>query len=65
VLAAAPSTAEEIAERARLLGLAVRIVGRTGGDTIQTKGETALSLDQLRRAHAAWLPEYMAGKRNS
>jgi phosphoribosylformylglycinamidine (FGAM) synthase-like enzyme len=65
VLAAGPSTAEEIAERARLLGLAVRIVGRTGGDTIQLKGESPLALDQLRRAHAAWLPEYMAGKRNS
>jgi phosphoribosylformylglycinamidine synthase subunit PurL len=65
VLAAAPSTAEEIAERARLLGLAVRIIGRTGGDAIQLKGEAALPLDRLRKGHAAWLPEYMSGKRNS
>ena len=65
VLAAAPSTAEEIAERARLLGLAVRIIGRTGGDAIQLKGEAPLSLAQLRKGHAAWLPEYMSGKRNS
>ena len=65
VLSAAPSIAEEIAERARLLGLAVRIIGRTGGDELQLKGETALAVDRLRRVHAAWLPEYMAGKRNS
>ncbi|MBN9268321.1 MAG: phosphoribosylformylglycinamidine synthase II, partial [Hyphomicrobium sp.] len=65
VLAAAPSIAEEIAERARLLGLAVRIIGRTGGDAIQLKGEAPLSLVQLRKGHAAWLPEYMSGKRNS
>jgi phosphoribosylformylglycinamidine (FGAM) synthase-like enzyme len=65
VLAANPSMAEEIAERARLLGLAVRIIGRTGGDAIQLKGEAPLSLAQLRKGHAAWLPEYMSGKRNS
>ncbi|HWV81329.1 MAG TPA: phosphoribosylformylglycinamidine synthase subunit PurL [Hyphomicrobiaceae bacterium] len=65
VLAAAPSIAEEIAERARLLGLAVRIIGRTGGDAIQLKGEAALPLAQLRKGHASWLPEYMSGKRNS
>jgi len=65
VLAASPSIAEEIAERARLLGLAVRIIGRTGGDAIQLKGESALPLAQLRKGHAAWLPEYMSGKRNS
>jgi phosphoribosylformylglycinamidine synthase len=65
VLAASPSTGEEIAERARLLGLAVRIVGRTGGDAIQLKGEAVLPLAQLRKGHAAWLPEYMSGKRNS
>jgi phosphoribosylformylglycinamidine synthase len=65
VLSAEPSTGEEIADRARHLGLAVRIIGRTGGDTIQIKGEAALPLDSLRRGHAAWLPEYMSGKRNS
>jgi phosphoribosylformylglycinamidine synthase len=65
VLSAEPSTGEEIADRARHLGLAVRIIGRTGGDTIQIKGEAALPLDRLRRGHAAWLPEYMSGKRNS
>ncbi len=51
--------AEEVVERARLLALPARIVARTGGDTIALKGEPALPLEDLRRAHEAWLPGYM------
>ena len=51
--------AEEVVERARLLALPARIVARTGGDTIALKGERALPLEDLRRAHEAWLPGYM------
>jgi phosphoribosylformylglycinamidine synthase len=51
--------AEEVIERARLLALPARIVGRTGGDAIALKGEPALPLAELRRAHKAWLPGYM------
>ena len=61
VLAAHPSTAEEIAERARLLGLPARIVGRATGTALNLKGEAALPLAELRRAHEAWLPAYMDG----
>jgi phosphoribosylformylglycinamidine synthase len=53
--------AEEVVERARLLALSARIVGRTGGDAIALKGEPALSLSDLRKAHEAWLPGYMGG----
>ena len=42
VLAAEPSLAEEIAERARLLALPARIVGRTGGEGLVLQGEPAL-----------------------
>jgi phosphoribosylformylglycinamidine synthase len=59
VLAVEPSRAEEIAARARLLGLATRIVGRSGGDALVVKGEPALSLEELRQAHEGWLPGYM------
>ena len=59
VVAAAPDQAEEIAERARLLGLPARIIGRTGGDALVLKGEAPLLLDDLRRTHEAWLPRYM------
>jgi phosphoribosylformylglycinamidine synthase len=51
--------AEEVVERARLLALPARIVGRTGGDAIALKGEPALPLSELRKAHEAWLPGYM------
>jgi phosphoribosylformylglycinamidine synthase len=57
-----PSVAEEIADRARLLALPARIVGRVGGQGLTLKGEGALPLDQLRAVHEAWLPRYMEGE---
>ena len=54
-----PQKAEEVLERARLLELPARIVGRTGGDAISLKGETPLPLSELRAAHEAWLPKLM------
>jgi phosphoribosylformylglycinamidine synthase II len=60
VLAASPSIVEEITERARLLSLPARIVGRTGGDVLTLPGENSLSLAVLKSAHSAWLPGYMA-----
>jgi phosphoribosylformylglycinamidine synthase len=47
-------------ERARLLALPSRIVARTGGDAISIKGEPVLPLADLRAAHEAWLPQFMA-----
>lgn len=61
VLAVDPMQAEEVLERARLLALPARIVARTGGDAIGLKGETALSLADLRAVNESWLPSYMAG----
>ena len=42
VLEAAPELAEEIIERARLLALPARVVGRVGGDALALKGEAPL-----------------------
>ena len=53
--------AEEVLERARLLELPARIVGRVGGAAIAIKGETPLPLSELRKAHEAWLPALMGG----
>ncbi len=61
VLAAAPKVAEQIAERARLLGLPARIIGKVGGASLTLKGEAALPLDDLRRVHEGWLPGLMGG----
>ena len=60
VLEATPELAEDITERARLLALPVRVVGRVGGDSLNLKGEAALRLADLRAAHESWLPVYMA-----
>jgi phosphoribosylformylglycinamidine synthase len=61
VLAAVPSLAEEIVERARLLAIPARIIGRTGGDVIAIKGENPLSLAELRAVHERFLADYMLG----
>ena len=41
VLEAEPGLVEEIIERARLLALPARVVGRVGGDALTLKGEAA------------------------
>ncbi|MFV0298135.1 MAG: phosphoribosylformylglycinamidine synthase subunit PurL [Hyphomicrobiaceae bacterium] len=64
VLACAPSRAEEIIERGRLLALPARIIGRVGGHALTIKGETSLGVDQLRRTHQGWLPGYMTAEIN-
>jgi len=61
VLEVSPEEAESIIDRARLLGIPARIVGRTGGDELVLKGEAALKLAELREIHESWLPRYMAG----
>jgi phosphoribosylformylglycinamidine synthase len=57
-----PQKAEEVLERARLLELPARIVGRIGGDAISLKGDTALPLSELRTAHEGWLPKLMSSE---
>jgi phosphoribosylformylglycinamidine synthase len=60
VLEASPELAEEIIDRARLLALPARVVGRVGGDDLVIKGEAALPLAELRETHERWLPAYMS-----
>ena len=59
VLATDPALAEEIIERARLLALPARVVGRVGGEGLSLKDEAVVGLADLRAAHEAWLPCYM------
>ncbi len=61
VVAVDPAIAEEVCERARLLALPARIIGRTGGASIALKGEGEVALSELAEAHEGWLPQYMAG----
>ncbi|MBX9684845.1 MAG: phosphoribosylformylglycinamidine synthase subunit PurL [Hyphomicrobium sp.] len=61
VVEVTPAKAEEILERARLLEVPSRIIGKTGGTSLSLKGETTLSLTDLRATHEAWLPGLMGG----
>jgi phosphoribosylformylglycinamidine synthase subunit PurL len=61
ILEAAPSLAEEIIERARLLALSARVVGRVGGDCLALRDEASLPLSDLRAVHEDWLPTFMGG----
>ncbi|MCH9807956.1 MAG: phosphoribosylformylglycinamidine synthase subunit PurL [Alphaproteobacteria bacterium] len=60
VVAVDPSVAEAVIERAALLALPARIIGRTGGKGLVKPGEDALELAKLRKAHEGWLPNYMS-----
>jgi phosphoribosylformylglycinamidine synthase len=62
VVEAAPDLAEEVIERAKLLGLPARVIGKVGGDALALKGEPSLSLEDLRKSHEGWMPGYMAGR---
>ena len=61
VVEASPELAEEVIERARLLALPARVVGRVGGQGITLRGESELPLAELRGTHESWLPGYMGG----
>jgi phosphoribosylformylglycinamidine synthase subunit PurL len=65
VVEVTPQKAEEVLERARLLELPARIVGRVGGNAIALKGESPLPLSELRIAHESFLPKLMQGELNS
>ncbi len=59
MVAVAPDLAEDVIDRARLLALPARIVGRIGGNALTLAGEPTLPLSELKLAHENWLPRYM------
>ncbi|MEL6373020.1 MAG: phosphoribosylformylglycinamidine synthase subunit PurL [Pseudomonadota bacterium] len=59
VLALDPARGEDVIERARLLGLGARVLGRVTGDALMLPGEAPLALATLRSAHERWLPALM------
>ncbi len=60
VLEVTPHNADAIIAEARLLALSARVVGRAEGTDLKLPGETPLALNELRRTHEAWLPDYMS-----
>ncbi len=63
VVAVDPTVAEEVVERARLLALPARIIGRTGGDVFGVTGDTAVPIHDLIKIHEAWFPTFMNSAR--
>jgi phosphoribosylformylglycinamidine synthase len=62
VLSVSPAKAEEVLERARLLALPARVVGKVGGNTLTIRGDgDPIALDKLRTLNEHGLPDYMAG----
>lgn len=59
VLACSADRADRILERARLLALPARVVGRTGGTALTLPGEPSLELAELAALHDSWMPQYM------
>jgi phosphoribosylformylglycinamidine synthase len=62
VVTAEPGEAGRIANRARAAGIAIRLLGVTGGDALTLRAERPILVGQLRESFEGWLPAYMAGR---
>lgn len=60
VVTAEAEAADAIRDFAEAAGVACEIIGLTGGDTLTLGANPAILLSDLTRAHAEWLPAYMA-----
>ncbi len=56
----ATDDAAPVLAAARAAGVPARAIGATGGESLKLVGQGAISLARLRKAHAGWLPAYMA-----
>jgi phosphoribosylformylglycinamidine synthase II len=52
-----------LAGRATAAGIALLVLGRTGGGALQLGRAAPIEVSALRARHEAWLPQFMAGKR--
>ncbi len=50
-----------VVARAAASGVSARVIGITGGERLTVGESHAISIAELRGAHEAWLPRYMAG----
>ncbi len=56
----ATEDAAPVLAAARAAGVPARAIGETGGESLKLAGQGAISLARLHKAHAGWLPAYMA-----
>jgi phosphoribosylformylglycinamidine synthase len=62
VLAVDPDHAPDILYEAGALGIPAAMIGATGGDSLICPDGTSISVAELKSAHEAWLPDYMAAR---
>jgi phosphoribosylformylglycinamidine synthase len=56
-----PGHREAVLERARLAGVSLAAVGRTGGTDLKLGKNLSISVAKLREGHETWFPAFMAG----
>lgn len=61
LLAVEANSVNPVISTAKAKGIAAQVVGTVGGDRIQADGAFDVSLDKLRTANEAWLPNLMSG----
>ena len=61
LLAVDADQAPDILYEATALGIPATIIGMTGGDSLILPDGEAISVQDLKAAHEAWLPRFMAG----
>jgi phosphoribosylformylglycinamidine synthase II len=61
VVTVKPDQVDDLAARAKAVGVPIRRIGVTHGNALTLPGERPILLDALRAKHEAWLPAYMAG----
>jgi phosphoribosylformylglycinamidine synthase len=60
VVAVSADEAEAVLADADAAGVPAAAVGRSGGASLTVSGDHPISLVDLREAHGAWMPAYMA-----
>ena len=61
LLAVDQNSVNPVISTAKAKGIAAQIVGKVGGDRIKAEGAFDVSLEKIRAANEAWLPELMSG----
>ena len=61
IVSVRPDYANMFAANAEAAGVSFKRIGKFGGDMLTIDDLISISVDEMRRAHENWLPNYMAG----
>ncbi|ASY63102.1 Phosphoribosylformylglycinamidine synthase, synthetase subunit [Sinorhizobium sojae CCBAU 05684] len=61
VVTVADTNVDSVAARAKAAGIALPVIGKTGGVAVKLGEAKAVPVAELRSAHEAWFPTYMGG----